>query len=191
MEDNSGCGHHIGSIQNEDLKIGRSRVFSCQQLASPKGAANAMELLNPTPPQTNSSSGSGGDSNNRFAVPHEEDNSDATTDVVPTDGIVEANQEGPVAMQASSNEAAGDVQGQVAKPEVEGGIAPQERGSSTGWSCFVQGCELSQGQIRARSSFNLKANDSFEDAEGALETQKVSSPLPVFMHVQHRVGGDK
>lgn len=56
----------------------------CTELTSPKGVANLMGLHNPTPPQTNSDTGSGGSkSSNRFSALGEEEDGDATTDVVP------------------------------------------------------------------------------------------------------------
>jgi len=108
----------------------RRQQSFCTQLTSPKGIANLMRLRNPTPPQTDSDSGSSGSNkSNRFAVLQEEDDeedSDATTDVVPIDGIAEATQEGAVLIQADSNKVPDNIQVQVAKPEVEGGIVPQE-----------------------------------------------------------------
>jgi len=65
---------------------GSSRRQSiCGQLTSPKGIANTMGLHNPTPPQTDSDSGTGSSSKNRFAVLQEDGDSKATTDVVHTD----------------------------------------------------------------------------------------------------------
>ena len=55
------------------------------------------------------------------------DDSDTTTDVAPTDGIGEENQQGSVVAQPDSNDATSDVQEKVAEPEVEGGIVPQEK----------------------------------------------------------------
>jgi len=108
------------------IQGGRQSI--CNQLTSPKGIANLMRLNNPTPPQTDSNSGSAGSNSNRFAAlqEEEEEDSDATTDIVPIDGIAEASQEGAVLIQADSNEVPDNIQVQVAKPEVEGGIVPQE-----------------------------------------------------------------
>jgi len=40
-EANSGCGHHIGRVQKEDLKTGRSGIFSrrCQISCKPSATA--------------------------------------------------------------------------------------------------------------------------------------------------------
>jgi len=102
----------------------------CQQLTSPKGIANLLRLCSPTPPQTDSDSGSAGSNkSNRFAVIQEEDeevDSDATTTVLPIGEIPETIQEGSVLVQADSNELPHNIQVEVAKPEVEGGIIPQD-----------------------------------------------------------------
>jgi len=61
------------------------RQSFCTQLTSPEGIANLMRLRNPAPPQTEIDSGSGGSSSNRFAALQEDEESDATTDIVPTE----------------------------------------------------------------------------------------------------------
>jgi len=102
----------------------------CQQLTSPKDIANLLRLCNPTPPQTDSDSGSAGSNkSNRFAALQEEDkeeDSDATTTTSPIGEIPETIQEGAVLVQANSNEVPDNIQVEVAEPEVEGGIMPQE-----------------------------------------------------------------
>jgi len=102
----------------------------CQQLTSPKDIANLLRLRNPTPPQIDSDSGSAGSNkSNRFAVLQEEDkeeDSDATTAVLPIGEIAETIQEGAVLTEADSNEVPDNIQVEVAKPEVEGGNVPQE-----------------------------------------------------------------
>jgi len=86
-------------------------------------------LRNPTPPQTNSDATSGSSNSNRFSMLQgnkDESESDAATDVAPAGKIAGGSQQGVVATHADSNEATGDVQGQVSEPEVEGGVVPQE-----------------------------------------------------------------
>jgi len=86
-------------------------------------------LRNPAPPQTDSNASAGINNSNRFVVLYDseqETESEATTDVVPVGEIADASQDGDVAAHAVSNKAIGDVQGQVAEPEVEGGVVPQE-----------------------------------------------------------------
>ena len=89
-----------------------------------------LGLCNPTPPQTDSDSGSaGGNRSHRFAALQEEDkeeDSDATAAVSPMGEIAETIQEGAVLTQADSNEVLDNIQAEVAKPEVEGGNVPQE-----------------------------------------------------------------
>jgi len=99
---------------------GGKRMNICTQLMSPKGIANLMRLCNPTPPQSNSDSGTLSSNENRFAVLQDNDeDSDATTDFVPTDGIEEGIQQG--AVYHSSN-----IQEQVVEPDVEGGNVPHK-----------------------------------------------------------------
>mgnify|MGYP000626522516 CR=1 FL=1 len=101
----------------------------CHHL-TPKGIGNMLGLRNPTPPQTDSDSGSAGSNkSNRFAALQEEDeeeDSDATNVILPIGEIPETIQEGAVLIQANSNEVPDNIQVEVAKPEVEGGIVPQE-----------------------------------------------------------------
>jgi len=101
----------------------------CKQF-SPKGIGNMAGICNPTPPNSDSDSGSaGGDKSNRFAALQEDDEeevSDATTDVLPTREIPELIQEGAVLTQPDSNEAPDNIQAEVAEPEVEGGATPRE-----------------------------------------------------------------
>ena len=61
-----------------------------ETLTSPKGVASMIGLCNPSPPQANSDSGTGSSNSNRFAPLQEEGDSDATTDIVPTEGIADA-----------------------------------------------------------------------------------------------------
>ena len=96
----------------------------CAQM-SPKGIANMMGIRNATPPHTDSDS-AGSCSTNRFAAPQEDDeDSDATANVLPIPGIDEKEQEGAVLVQPNSNEATVDAQQQITEPEVEGGIVPR------------------------------------------------------------------
>jgi len=46
-EANSGCGHHIGRVQKEDLKTGRSLIFSRSCQFSCKPSATAVETSAP------------------------------------------------------------------------------------------------------------------------------------------------
>jgi len=89
-----------------------------------------LGLRNPTPPQTDSDSGSAGSNkSNRFAALWEEDNeedSNATTTVLPIGEIPETIQEGAVLIQADSNKVPDNIQVEVAKPEDEGGNVPQD-----------------------------------------------------------------
>jgi len=77
----------------------------CKQF-SPKGIGNMLGIRNPTPPNSDSDSGSAGsDKSNRFAVLQEDDEeevSDATTDVLPIGEIPESIQEGAVLIQPNS-----------------------------------------------------------------------------------------
>jgi len=102
----------------------------CQQLTSPKGIVNLLRLRNPTPPQTDSDSGSAGSNkSNRFAALQEDDKeeeSNATTTVLPIGEIPETIQEGAVLVQADSNEVPDNIQVEVAEPEVEGGVIRQD-----------------------------------------------------------------
>jgi len=101
----------------------------CHHL-TPKSIGNMLGLCNPTQPQTDSDSGSAGSNkSNRFAALQEKDkeeDSDATTAVLPIREIPETIQEGAVLIQANSNEVPDNIQAEVAEPEVEGGNTPQE-----------------------------------------------------------------
>jgi len=101
----------------------------CQQF-TPKALGNMLHLRNPTPPDSDSNSGSAGsDNGNRHAVlqdDEEEEVSDATTDILPIDEIPESVQEGAVLAQPDSNETPDNIQVEVAKPVVEGGPTPRE-----------------------------------------------------------------
>jgi len=94
-----------------------------------------LGMRNPTPPNSDSSSGSpatgspGSDKSNRCAVLQdndEEEASEATTDVLPIGEIPETVQEGAALVEADSNETLETTQDEVAKPVVEGGNAPQD-----------------------------------------------------------------
>jgi len=89
-----------------------------------------LGIHNPTPPNSDSGSGSpGSDKSNRFAVLQEVDEeevSDATTDILPIGEIPPTNQEGAVLVQADSNEVPDNIQEEVAEPKVEGGNAPRD-----------------------------------------------------------------
>jgi len=97
---------------------------------APKAFGNMLHLRNPTPPNSDSDSGSAGsDKSNRCAVlqdDEEEEVSDATTDVLPIGEIPESVQEGVVLIQPDSNNVPDNIQVEVAKPEVEGGTTPRE-----------------------------------------------------------------
>jgi len=98
---------------------------------SPKTMGNMLGIRNPTPPNSDSDSGSAGSNNsNRYAVlqeSNEEDVSDATTDILPIGEIPETIQEGAALIEPDSNETPANIQVEVAKPVVEGGNAPQEQ----------------------------------------------------------------
>jgi len=89
-----------------------------------------LHLRNPTPPNSDSDSGSAGSNkSNRYAVlqdNEEEEVSDATTDILPIKEIPESIQEGAVLIQADSNETLDNIQVEVAEPVVEGGNTPRE-----------------------------------------------------------------
>jgi len=90
-----------------------------------KGIANMIGIRNATPPHTDSDS-AGSCSTNRFAALQEDDEeSDATTDVLPIPEINVEVQEGAVLVPPDSNEATVNAQQQITEPEVEGGIVPQ------------------------------------------------------------------
>jgi len=97
---------------------------------SPKGVGKMLGTRNPTPPNSNSDTGSAGSNkSNRFAVLQEDDKeevSDATTEVSPIGEIPESIQEGAVLMQPDSNKVPDNIQVEVAEPEVEGGATPRE-----------------------------------------------------------------
>jgi len=57
-------------------------------------------------------------------VDEEEEVSDATTNVLPVEEIPESIQEGAALVQPDSNETPDNIQVEVAKPVVEGGIVP-------------------------------------------------------------------
>jgi len=101
----------------------------CKQF-SPKGIGNMLGICNPTPPNSDSDSGSAGsDNSKRYAVLQEDDEeefSDATTDVLPIGEIPESIQEGAILIQPDSNKVPVNIQVEVAKPEVEGGTTPRE-----------------------------------------------------------------
>jgi len=109
--------------------FGKRTPNACQQL-TPKVLGNMLHLRNPTPPNSDSDSGSAGSNNsNRHAVlqdDEEEEVSDATTDILPIDKIPESVQEGAVLVQPDSNERPDNMQAEVAKPAVEGGPTPRE-----------------------------------------------------------------
>jgi len=94
-------------------------------ISQTEGIANVMGLHNPTPPQSDSDDSSRSSNNSRFS-PLEDDDSYATTDVVPVGEIADESQQIAVIAHANSNEAAGNVQEQDAEPDLEGGIVPQE-----------------------------------------------------------------
>ena len=99
-------------------------------LFPPKGIGNMLGIRNPTPPNSDSDSGStGSNKSNRFAAvqeDEEEEVSDATTDVLPVGEIPETIQEGAVLTQADSNKVPNNIQVEVVKTEVEGGNAPRD-----------------------------------------------------------------
>ena len=100
----------------------------CQQL-TPKGIGNLLGICNPTPPNSDSDSGSpGSNKSNRFAVLQEDDKeevSDATTDILPIGEIPETIQEGAVLTQPNSNKAPDNIQVEVTETKVEGGTTPR------------------------------------------------------------------
>jgi len=106
---------------------GNRQLNICKQF-SPKGKGNMLGIHNPTPPNSDSDSGSAGsDKSNRYAVLQEDDEeevSDATTDVLPIGEIPESIPEGAVLIQPDYNEVPDNIQVEVAKPEVEGGATP-------------------------------------------------------------------
>jgi len=117
------------AMEGQSIAGGAKGKTICENLFSPKGVANMAGLRNPTPPQTNSDATSGSSNSNRFSMLQgnkDESESDAATDVAPAGKIAGGSQQGVVATHADSNEATGDVQGQVSEPEVEGGVVPQE-----------------------------------------------------------------
>jgi len=97
---------------------------------SPKSVGNMLGIRDPTPPNSDSDTGSAGSNkSNRFAVLQEDDKeevSDATTDVLPIGEILESIQEGAVLIQPDSNDVLDNIQVEVAEPEVEGGATPRE-----------------------------------------------------------------
>jgi len=101
----------------------------CQHL-TPKGVGNMLGIRNPTPPNSDSNSGSAGSNkSNRFAALQEDDEeevSKATTDVLPVREIPERIQEGAVLTQANSNEVPDNIQIEVAEPKVEVGNGPRD-----------------------------------------------------------------
>jgi len=108
---------------------GKCTSNTCQQF-TPKALGNMLHLRNPTPPSSDSDSGSAGsDKSNRHAAlqdNEEEEVSNATTDVLPIGEIPESIQEGAALIQPDSNDVPDNVQAEVAEPEVEGGAAPRE-----------------------------------------------------------------
>jgi len=88
-----------------------------------------LHLRNPTPPNSDSDSGSvGSNKSNRYAAlqdNEEEEVSEATTDVLPIGEIPETIQEGAVLVQPDSNKTPDNMQVEVSKPVVEGGNTPQ------------------------------------------------------------------
>jgi len=93
----------------------------CQQFA-PKALGNMLHLRNPTPPNSDSNSGSAGcNKSNRYAVlqdDEEEEVSDATTDVLPIGEIPESIQEGTMLIHPDSNEVLDNIQVvEVAEPK--------------------------------------------------------------------------
>jgi len=101
----------------------------CQQFA-PKALGNMLHLRNPTPPNSDSDSGSAGSNkSNRHAVLQdngEEEVRDATTNVLPIEEIPELIQEGAALVQPDSNETPDNIQMELAEPAVEGGVVPRE-----------------------------------------------------------------
>jgi len=97
---------------------------------SPKSVGYMLGIRDPTPPNSDSDTGSAGSNkSNRFAVlqeDNEEKVSDATTDVLPIGEIPESIQEGAVLIQPDSNNVPDNIQVEVAEPEVEGGTTPRE-----------------------------------------------------------------
>jgi len=110
-------------------RAGKCTPNICQQF-TPKALGNMLRLRNPTPPISDSDSGSAGSNkSNRYAVlqdNEEEEVSDATTDILPIEGIPELIQEGAVLIQPDSNKTPDNIQVEVAEPVVEGGNTPQE-----------------------------------------------------------------
>jgi len=96
----------------------------------PKGVGNMLGIREPTPPNSDSNTGSAGSNkSNRFAVLQEDDEgevSHATTDVLPIGEIPESIQEGAVLTQPDSNDVPDNIQVEVAEPPVEGGTTPRE-----------------------------------------------------------------
>ena len=107
---------------------GKRAPNTCQQF-TPKALGNMLHLGNPTPPNSDSDSGSAGSNkSNQFAAlqdNEEEEVSEATTDVLPIGEIPETIQEGAVLVQPDSNETPDNMQVEVSEPVVEGGNAPQ------------------------------------------------------------------
>jgi len=109
-------------------KSGKRVPNICANL-TPKGVGNMLGMWDPTPPNSDSDSGSAGSNKNSFAALQEDDEeevSDATTAILPVGEIAEMIQEGAVLTQADSNEVPDNIQAEVAKPEVEGGNVPRD-----------------------------------------------------------------
>jgi len=107
---------------------GKRQPNICQQF-TPKALGNMLRIRNPTPPNSDSNSGSAGSNKrNRYAVLQENDEeevSNTTTDVLPIGEIPESIQDGAVLIQPDSNEVPDNIQVEVAEPEDEGGATPQ------------------------------------------------------------------
>jgi len=90
-------GSNLGSWTTQGT--GKRAPNTCQQF-TPKALGNMLHLRNPTPPNSDSDSGSAGSNkSNRHAAlqdDEEEEVSDATTDVLPIGEIPESIQEGAV-----------------------------------------------------------------------------------------------
>ena len=117
-------GSYVGEWSAAKSKNSRASV--CDSVTTrAKGIANMLGVRNATPPQTDSDS-AGSCSTNRFAALQEDDEeSDATTDVLAISEIHEEVQVGATLVPQDSNEVTVNAQQQVTEPEVEGGTIPQ------------------------------------------------------------------
>jgi len=100
-----------------------NRTPNICDIFSPKTMGNMLGIRDPTPPNSDSDIGSAGsNSSNRYAAlqdDEEEEVSDATTDILPIDGIPESIQEGAALVQPDTNETTVNTQAVVTKPVVE------------------------------------------------------------------------